>query len=160
MTENIVAMWRPEVDSIYKKADPQKVANEIFADGLHPTNEQIVEIARDKKTEVHKLFDWDDKSCARKYRLTQAHAIMTALVVNIVGVNKAEDETEKKPLIVRYAYNIDNGSPGYTPIHEIMANKDDYNALLNKAKSELNAFKAKYAMLKELKNVFSEIDKL
>lgn len=158
--ENIVAMWRPGVDHMFKKADPQKVASEIFANGLHPTNEQIVEIARNKNAESHKLFDWDDQSCARKYRLVQAHNIMTALVVNIVGINKTQEETEMKPLTVRYAYSIDNGKPGYTPIHEIMANPNDYNALLNKAKSELNAFKAKYAMLKELKAVFNEIDKL
>lgn len=156
--ENFVAFWKPEVASVYEKANPQKVAEEILSVSERPTREQIVEMARDKKTESNKLFDWVDKSAAEKYRLIQAGKVMTALCIEYKGLNE-NPEPVRKPVPVRLLYNIDNGT-GYTPIVEIVKNEDNYKKLLDRAKDELKSFKAKYSMLKELGAVFSEIDKL
>ena len=156
--ENFVAFWKPDVATVYKKADAQKVAEEIYAVGDQPTREQIVEMARNKKTESHKLFDWDDKSAAEKYRLVQAGKLMTALCIEYVGMNE-EKKPDTKPVPIRMYYNIDNGA-GYTPTVAIMQNQNNYNKLLMKATDELKSFKVKYAMLKELQPVFTEIDKL
>lgn len=156
--ENFVAFWKPEVITVYGKADPQKVAEEILSVGDQPTKEQIVEMARNKNTESHKLFDWDDKSAAEKYRLSQAGKIMTALCIEYKGLNEVH-EPDKKPMPVRLLYNIDNG-PGFTPIIDIVKNEDNYQKLLGRAKDELKSFKMKYSMLKELSAVFIEIDRL
>lgn len=156
--ENFVAFWKPDVKTIYEKADAQKVAEEILSVSDQPTREQIVAMARDKKTESHKLFDWVDKSAAEKYRLIQAGKIMTALCIEYKGMNDTH-EPDKKPVPVRLLYNIDNGA-GFTPIIEIVKNEDNYKKLLDRAKDELKSFKVKYSMLKELGPVFSEIDKL
>ena len=46
---------------------------------------------------------------------------------------------------------------GYKSINLIMQKPDEYKALLNRAYSELQAFKNKYKMLKELKEIFDLI---
>ena len=67
--------WK--VNGIFK-ADAAKVYKEIGTDNVTP--ESVLEKAKDKKSELHKCFDWDDKSAANKYRLQQARQI-----INLAG---------------------------------------------------------------------------
>lgn len=50
-------------------ADAQKVADEILAIGKSATTAQILDKARDEKTELHKCFDWNDAEAAEKWRM-------------------------------------------------------------------------------------------
>lgn len=153
-----MAFWKPDVESIFKKANAQKVAEEIMSVSDQPTREQIVEMARDKNKESHKLFEWNNKAAADKYRLIQAGKIVTALCIEYKGLNEIKNP-DRNQVPLRLLYNIDNGT-GYTPIIEIVKNEDNYRKLLDRAKDELKSFKMKYSMLNELGAVFSEIDKL
>ena len=132
-------------------ADAQKVADEILAIGESATTAQILDKARDEKTELHKCFDWNDAEAAEKWRLQQARHIVCNLVIK-------EKNDAPKPE-VRVFFKTDNES-GYKPTVLIMQDKDEYQKLLARALAELNSFRVKYKTLTELDGVFDAIDQL
>lgn len=132
-------------------ADAQKVADEILAIGSSATTAQILDKARDEKTELHKCFDWDDAEAAEKWRLQQARHIVCNLVI------KEKSDTPRPEVRVFFKTDADSG---YKPTVMIMQDKDEYRKLLDRALAELNSFRAKYKTLAELDGVFDAIDQL
>ena len=155
------AMWAPDFVKFAKGADPQKVANEIFSISDEPTKKQIVDMARDENSEMHELFEWNDDVAAEKYREEQAGWILRHLKVTFIKGDSAEEKTEISTKIpVRMFYGNPVEKSGFASIVKIMGNSDMYNALLERARMELRAFRNKYAMLKELETIFEMIDNL
>ena len=142
----IVAKWK--VEGLIK-ADPQKIMDEINEIGETVEPSEIVNKARNENTELHKCFEWRDDIAAEKFRLHQARNILCNLVFEV------KDE-EKKFEPIRLMYKTTENE-GYKSINLIMQKPDEYKALLNRAYSELQAFKNKYKMLKELKDIFDLI---
>ena len=137
--------WRV---SGYFKADAQKVYEEIGEDAVTP--EEVVKKAQKKNSELHKLFEWDDTVAAHKYRLEQARLVIRMLVV----VPKAEEDTPIR------AFSLTTESCTYQPTRFFLQQPDEYQALLERAKAELIAFKKKYKALTELEEIFEAIDEL
>ncbi len=145
----IEAKWKEGMQSLYKGADAQKVANEILALGDDITPNQILETARNKNTELHKCFEWDDSIAAERYRLSQARMIVCHLVI------KRPPEEKEKPEI-RIFYKTDKAS-NYKPTTLIMTDKTEYEKLLENAYKELQIFKKKYHSLAELDDIMALI---
>jgi hypothetical protein len=147
----IKTIWRSEVASLYKGIDAQMVADEIANIGEAVTAEQIVDKAKDKNTELHKCFTWDDESAAEKYRIIEARQI----VRHLVREELPDVKNDTPPL--RIFYKTNNGE-GYKHIERtIIKREDEYQALLARAMMELRAFKAKYSMLEELREILDLI---
>ena len=144
----IFATWK---NGCRISADAQKVADEILSIGASATTVQILDMARDEQTELHKCFDWNDAEAAEKWRLQQARNIVCNLVYK-------ETSNEPSPP-VRLFFKTDSES-GYKPTSLILQNKDEYQKLLSRALAELNSFKTKYKTLSELDGVFDAIDKV
>lgn len=138
-----------KMENLYKDVDPYKVYNELQGLGENVKPVDIVEAASDENSELHKCFEWDDSEAARKYRLQQARN----LVMNLVIV---ESEHKEEPQQIRVMYTSNKG--GYKQTKLIVQQKDEYEALLERAKAELKAFKKKYSMLIELNEIFELID--
>lgn len=136
--------WK--IKGIYK-ADAEKVQAEIENLG-ECTAEDIVEFAKDKNTELHKCFEWDDKEAAHKWRIQQARLI----ACNIVYVNENKEPTRVRATI----YSPDKKS--YVPTRLIIRNEDEYARVLERAYAELRAFKEKYKTYSELEEIFVLID--
>ena len=132
-------------------ADAKKVADEILAIGNSATTAQILDKARDKQTELHKCFDWDDAEAAEKWRLQQARHIVCNLVI------KEKSDIPRSEVRVFFKTDADSG---YKPTVMIMQDKDEYRKLLDRALAELNSFRAKYKTLVELDGVFDAIDRV
>ena len=143
--DKINAQWK--IEGIFK-ADAQKVAKEIGNKEITP--QEILEKARNEKSELHKCFEWDDSLAAEKYRLIQARNIIRNLVY-------LPTETSKEPIRV---YQITSERKVYAPVKMIVQNVEEYEQLLERAKAELQAFKKRYQTLTELSEIFEEIDKL
>lgn len=139
------AEWK--IKGIYK-ADAQKVADEIGEKGITP--QEVLEKARDKNSELHKCFEWDNNVAAEKYRLQQARAI----IINLVYVAK---EKEEQPV---RCYQITTEKSVYQPTKQFLVQKNEYQSLLARAKAELESFKKRYARLAELEAVFEAIDNI
>ena len=63
------------------KADAETVYKEITALGDSFSPEQIVEAAKNEKSELHKCFTWDDTVAAENWRKHQARVLVAQLVV-------------------------------------------------------------------------------
>lgn len=144
----IVATWRPGFGLF--KADPQKVAQEILSLGDNVKPEQIVERAKDASSELHKCFEWDNEKAADKYRLYQARQVVCHLVIK-ESVEKNNDAP------IRLLHKTE-AAEGYKPFSLIVKDPDEYSKLLERARSELRAFKAKYHSLSELEEILALID--
>lgn len=144
----ITAKWR-EGFGLFK-ADPQKVAEEIRAIGDAPTTQQIVDAARDEGSELHKCFEWDDSIAAERWRLKQARDVVHHLVI------REETVPEDRPEIRFFVKP--KTDEGYKPTKFVVQHEDEYKALLAKAWAELHAFKVRYAMLEELREILDLID--
>ena len=147
---SVIAAWK--IEGIYK-ADANLVAQEISDLGDAFNCQQIVEKARNKETELHKCFEWDDSIAAEKYRLKQAQSVITQLVIVKNNTSTAHEKTN-----IRLIVNDGSGTNTYKPLTVIVRKEDEYEKLLEKARAELSAFKKKYSCLTELEEILSLID--
>lgn len=146
----IVAKWSA-VGTRYG-ADAQKVYEEIMeiCDDLESASpKDILEKAREEETELHKCFTWNDSVAAERWRMHEARLIVRQLVIKEEAVPKDRPE-------VRVFYKTDNES-SYKPTELIVTKQDEYKELLKRAYAELQTFKRKYSMLKELQEIFDLI---
>lgn len=139
------AQWR--IAGIYK-ADAQKVADEIGERKITP--EEVLEIARNENSELHKCFEWDDTVAAEKYRLMQARKV----IIDLVYAPKKQGEQHVR------CFQITREARTYQPTKCFIVQQDEYQSLLNRAKKELESFKQRYKALTELESIFEEIDKI
>ena len=143
-----VASWRSGLGVF--KADAQKVADEIRSIGEEVSPVQIVAKARNKDTELHKCFEWDDTKAAEKYRLYQARQVVCSLVFK--EVEEKEDTTPRR------IFHRTENTGGYKPLELIVKNQTEYEKLLEQARAELRTFKVKYHSLSELEEILALID--
>lgn len=142
-----VISWR--VPSYFKGVNATKVEREISAlDAITPRN--IVEYARDEKSELHKCFEWDDTIAAQKHREYQARQILSQIVVKHV-----EDDKEKL-VPVRVFVNTKRNTKEYKNISFVIQDRDEYELLVERARKELVSFVQKYETISE----FSELCKI
>lgn len=134
------------------KADASKVWDEIKTLDKK-TPEAVVELARDKNSALHNLIDWDDKVAAGKWRRQQARVIMCNLVV------ETREDPNSEPVELRILYKTDEDKE-YHDIEFAIQHEDEYEKLLNQAKRDLESYRVKYHILKELKPIFAIIDEL
>lgn len=133
------------------KADASKCYTEMQTlEKITPSN--VVDYARDSSTELHKCFEWNDSVAAEKYRFEQAKLVIRSIV--ITNAPDAEEDVKIRALQITSETNV------YEPTRVILNKPDEYKALLERAKLELQAFKKRYKMLSELEEIFNEIDRL
>ena len=140
--------WK--VEGFYK-ADASKVLDELSELGDEYALSDVVEKAKDKNSEMHSIFEWDDSVAGEEYRKIQAGKMVRNLVI------VRNDETEEKTN-VRYFVSTGKRDSTYTPTRLVIRNQDAYEELLERAYAELRAFKEKYSTLSELEEILALID--
>lgn len=151
MVETIIK-W--SVKGIFK-ADANKCYEEIQEIGEEVKPEQVLDKARDKGSELHKCFDWNDSVAAEKYRLYQARLVINHLIVVKCDV----DEEKAEPIQFRVMLKNENDKDsGYKQTLVMVRDEDEYKKLLEQAYRELHSFKQKYSCLSELANIIALID--
>lgn len=138
----------------FANADANKVGKEL--EGIEKkgelTRETVLEFAKNKKSELHKCFEWDDKIAGEKYRLYQASYILTSISI-------VYEEEPKKATRMYVSIKNDNEKREYKNIISVLENDDDYKKLLSKAKKDFISYKEKYQnllQLQDLKNIIFE----
>lgn len=142
--------WR--LPSLYK-ADAQLIGGELEqienTTGLNAEN--VLEYAKNPKTELNKIFDWDDTSAANKYRLEQARHIIMNIQVEII--KKDEDKVPVRAFVkTTKKYDED-----YKNIESVISDAKQYQLLLAKAYAELNGTKRRYSQLEEIQELLKDI---
>lgn len=115
----------------------------------------VIEYARNENTALHKHFDWDDSVAGAKWRLEQARHLIRVTVTMIQPSAGGQEQSIRAYVSLTSDRYKDGG--GYRATTAVLSDKDMRAQLLADALSELIAFKAKYAMLKELAGVFDAI---
>ena len=134
------------------RADAGLVYAEIQSIGESYTAKDILELARDETTELHKCFDWDDTTAAEKWRLHTARMICCSLKVVV--------QSEDKPPVSYRIIQHDTQEKAYKPVVLTVRNDDEYARLLKQAKAEMKLFKERYKRIVELESVIDEIDRI
>ena len=132
---------------------PAAVAAEVMdqlAEEDRLNAKELVDESRPEDAPLHSEFEWDDSIAAEKYREEQASALIRHLVVRI--------EANDQEYPTRQYFMVQKEANTYEPIQAILRSEDKTAVLLEQAKRELQAFKAKYAGLKELAAVIRAID--
>lgn len=146
----IVAKWKKGFETLYK-ADANLVANEILEIGDNVSPKDVLEKAKQEDTELHKCFEWDDGIAAEKYRLSQAGGILRTLVIK-----REETESCMKPEIRRF-YKT-KGNEGYKPSEIVFRKQDEYEALVQRCRTELLYVKSKFSNVSEYQEVWNLIN--
>ena len=138
----MVYKWR----TVGFSADPGKVGSELETiEEL--TNYSVVDKARDKNTELHKCFEWDDSIAGEKYRLQQANCLLASISIVI------EKGNEEK--CVRKYVNIKTTEDKklFKDIVKVMENDEEYLQLLDKAERDFIGYKQRYEELIQIKDL-------
>jgi len=137
--------------------DSQKVGEELeeLEKTSEITNRNVLAYARkNKNSELHKCFEWDDEKAGEKYRLIQATNIISSISVVI------EEEPIKKQKIYFSIKSDEKEGRKFKNIKDILEDDEDYKALLNKARKEFETCKDNYDKLikrEDLKDIIFDI---
>lgn len=100
---------------------------------------EVVEAARPKRSPLHRFFEWDNDEAARRYREDQARLLVRSVwVIERVGEDK-EAGTRA------YHYVTEGEKSGYVPERIVWQRPDYADQVLDRAKEEFIAWKARYS---------------
>ena len=116
------------------------------------TPEDILADAKHDNSPLHSFFEWDDSAAAHQHRLAQARG----LIRSVVAVYVQED----KPAIRQRAYVHvpEAGAPHYRETSHAMSQAKTRTMILQRAWSELQQWRKRYADLKEFASLIDVID--
>ena len=133
------------VDAQAAGLELERIASER---GLTPS--AIVEESRNEGAVLHDCFEWRDDVAAEKYREAQAGDI----VRNIVTVTSDGNTSSEN---IRAFVSV---AGDYKPLELVLSVPEHADEMLYRALRELRSFQRKYASLKQLSGVMSEISML
>lgn len=133
------------------RADAQTAGNvcKQLEDAGNLTPSALVDISRPEDAPLHGCFEWRDDVAAERYRESQARYIIRSLEMNV-------EEHQPVRAFMKLSASVSNS---YQATDVLMKDSDSRELLLEQALRELNALRVKYAALKELADVFSELEK-
>lgn len=114
----------------------------------------LLDDARNEKSCLHRLFEWDDAKAAENYRLRQATFIIQNLTVKV-----QDSETPKNiRAYVNIKSTMTNSNSGvFVNVLTAMNNEEMRRSVLLNAMRELLTYRKKYSDLVELQEVFEAI---
>jgi hypothetical protein len=116
------------------------------------TPKDILDDARHDNSPLHSFFEWNDGEAAEQYRLQQARG----LIRSVVAIYVRED----KPAVRQKAYVhvAERSAPHYREASHAMSQTKTRQLVLQRAWSELRAWKQRYKDLTEFADLIAVID--
>lgn len=111
---------------------------------------QVVTWARrNRKSALHRQFEWNNTKAANEFRLWQARRL---IAINIV----TEDGG---PQIVSLSFDRTKGG-GYRAVSDVLSSRDLSEIMLRDALAELERVRERFQRVKELTNVWTEVKRV
>lgn len=109
--------------------------------------EEVVRQAKNQRSPLHNLFEWDDTKAGHSFRLWQARKLLVYV--------EYKPMEEKPPISVFVSLSSDRKkSGGYRLREDVMKDAEYRSILLEDALREMKLFEEKYFLLKELEELF------
>ena len=125
----------------------------------------VVERARDTKSSLHGLFEWDDSKAGEAYRLGQARGVIRLYLIVIEPTPVSREYKLKfKPSKTRGLVSLqtDREKPGggYRAVMDVLKDPGLRQQLVKEALDELKMWQLRYKSLNELADVFDAIARM
>lgn len=148
--------------SLLKSTEVKQVVSELMQiqrEQLVILPEAVVKRAADPKSAMHRYFDWDDTSAAKKYRIWQARQLIAQ--VHVVDTESANQEPVRAFVHVKPEETDDDVySQGYVATASIMRKPHFQAQVLHYAKEQLLRWRKNYGGFADFFGVVKEIDKI
>lgn len=149
-------------------SDELREIQSLHGGSLRPRH--VVEYARNPETLLHSKFEWDDSIAGQQYRLWQARQVIRLELIVVdreqgkirdLSFNITNNQKEKTTrAFISLTTDRKGDGSGYRNIEDILTDEGLRQQLLNDAKNDMNLFRRKYSILKELAIVFEAMDKV
>lgn len=125
------------------------------------TAKNLVDVSRPADAPLHKEFVWDDSKAAELYREEQARYVISAVCITAINESGEQSPPTRAYVVVPPEPEEDDGHANtYTHINVVLQSSSMTDRYLNDALKQLEAFRRKYASIKQFSNVISAIDQL
>jgi hypothetical protein len=118
------------------------------------TPKDVVDDARNSNSPLHSFFEWDDSAAAEEYRLQQARGLIRSVVAIYTRPDAPAVRTKAMVHI------NEPGAPHYREAVQAMSASKTRKMVLQRAWSELQSWKKRYADLKEFSELVPVIDEV
>lgn len=116
----------------------------------------VVKAASDPEHVLHARFEWDDTAAGEQYRLIQARQLISSVYVKFID----DEAVPSRP--VRAYVNMtgpDKEDRAYENVVSVMSDARKRAQLLQRARADMEAFKARFGHLEEFSFLIEVIDK-
>ena len=118
------------------------------------TPADVLADARNPNSPLHSFFEWDDSAAAEAHRIAQARGLIRSVVAVYVSDDKPAIRTKA------YVHVPEKGFPHYREMTHAMSQKKTRELVLKRAWSELQAWRKRYADMKEFASLIDVIDEV
>lgn len=150
--------WRP-IPGLDLIGDADEVGRHLEAlaeekGGLVSTDD-VLDDARDPRSPVHSIIEWDDETAAEKYRHWQTRALMGA----IVRVAIETDGKKQREIVVRNFVNVQvDGQRYYSPMVHVIKEGALSDQYIGQLEGQLKSWRKKAADFERFGGIVSAID--
>lgn len=130
-----------------KYSVPAQVVGEILQSLPSRSADELLKVARSRRSPIHDCFEWDDSVAAHQHRMNQARTMINSLEVEVVVA-------DRKPSTVM-AFIKQGKSHLYVPTLE--ADQDDLTAAEAKCLDHMRQFKSRWKGIALARSVIAEI---
>ena len=116
---------------------------------------RLVQDAKPKNSPLHSAFEWDDRAAGAKYRENQARQMIRS--VEVVTINN-QGKKDREIAYVSTATPFKEGSAGYSPTGEALADPVSRDLVLQIAWAQLQAWQRRWGKLSEFAEVVRSIE--
>ena len=116
------------------------------------TPEDVLADAKHDNSPLHSFFEWNDGAAAEQYRLQQARGLIRAVVAVYVSDDKPAVRTKA------YVHIPEASAPHYREAQHAMSQKKTRKLVLDRAMTELRAWRNRYRDLEEFAALVKIID--
>lgn len=135
-----------------KRVDPQAAGE--FIEGLPDrTPAAVVAAAKKKRSPIHRLFEWNDATAAKEYRLEQARLTVRSVVVVF------RDDQDEERTTRAFVHIKRDDSAAYETIADVMSDATMKRQLMERGLKEMDDFRRRYADVEAFAEVFDAIDR-
>lgn len=118
------------------------------------TPQDVLKDAKNNNSPLHSFFEWNEGKAAEQFRLQQARGLIRSVVAIYVD-GKAKAVRSKA-----FVHIKESGAPHYRETSHAMSQAKTRNMVLQRAWSELMAWRKRYQDLKAFSELFDVMDEV